>query len=351
MNKLRYPEKRYLSEYDLSEDFFEKIGVVPLDITPLRKVFIIKTYEGKMILKKLDYNEERFNFINSCIDNIKDKFHNIISFRKFEDGNSFIEWKDQYYILMDLIPGREAAFTNPIEFEMSAKLLANMHLASKEKLDDVLKDIKKEKIDAMDTSMVKKIDDSLKDIVEIKNWVEKYKYKDKFDNKFLKVVDEYIDEIEKSKELLSFSGYSTYRSSGKNIVVCHNDLAQHNFLINEDEMFLIDFDYCTIDLRINDLADLILKGIKNAAFDIDKALKAIEAYNSIYPLDREEYKILYILLLFPRDIYSIVKSYYHREKSWEEEIFINRFDTKLRNEQFRREFLNQYKIVYKDKFY
>ena len=58
-----------------------------------------------------------------------------------------------------------------------------------------------------------------------------------------------------------------YREDGKNIVVCHNDLAEHNFLFSNNEMYLIDFDYCSIDLRIMDLADLLLNGIKNVAFD------------------------------------------------------------------------------------
>ncbi|MGG7176954.1 CotS family spore coat protein [Clostridium paraputrificum] len=350
MNKLRYPDKKYLLDYDLSSEFFNKLGINVLDITPLRKVFILQTDEGKMILKRVEYSEDRLRFINSCVENIYDKFSNIISFRKFDSGKCYIDWKGNNYIVMDLIPGREVTFTNPLEFQMSGELLARMHLASKNGFKEILKEIGKAEGEVIEESMVIKLDNSLEDIKKIRSWVEKYRYKNEFDELFLEVIDKYVEEIDKSKELLSFSGYSSYREEMKNIVVCHNDLAEHNFLISEDEMYLIDFDYCSIDLRIMDLADLVLKGIKNAAFDIDKALDVINAYDKVYPLDREEYKFLYILLLYPRDFYSIVRSYYHREKDWEEEVFLNRIKNKLSNEVFRRDFLEAYKRKYKEMF-
>lgn len=53
MNKLKYSEKNYLCEYDLSLRFFEDLGVKVNDIVPLRKVFVIYTEEGNKILKKL----------------------------------------------------------------------------------------------------------------------------------------------------------------------------------------------------------------------------------------------------------------------------------------------------------
>ena len=41
MIRVRYPEKKYLSTYDLSLDFFDELGLEVLDVTPLRKVFIL----------------------------------------------------------------------------------------------------------------------------------------------------------------------------------------------------------------------------------------------------------------------------------------------------------------------
>ena len=53
MNKFRYVDKSILCSYDLSEDFFQELGINVYDIIPLRKVFVIFTDKGKKILKKI----------------------------------------------------------------------------------------------------------------------------------------------------------------------------------------------------------------------------------------------------------------------------------------------------------
>lgn len=337
MNKLRFTEKKYLSTYDLTSTFFKKLGVTVIDIIPLRKVFILKTDKGRKILKKVDYDEKRLDFINLCVENISKKFSNIISFNTFSDGKKYKRWKGNYYVLMDLIEGREATFTNPIEFKMCGELLAKVHLASKEFASE--KSIK----DQLDKSLIIKYKEDLKNIEEAQALVKSFKFTNEFDSLLLENSQGYIKEIEEAIKLLILSKYSYYREEEKNIVICHNDLAEHNFLFSNNEMYLIDFDYSSVDLRIMDLADLILNGIKNVAFDFNKALEVIEGYNKIYPLEDGEYNLLYILLLFPREFCGIVNSYYHKQKNWEEEVFINRLKMKLINEDFRRSFLNKYK--------
>lgn len=342
MNKLKYPEKKYLSTYDLTSSFFDELNLKVKDIIPLRKVFILKTDKGNKILKRVDYEEEKLKFINYCLSKVNKMSSNIICFNNFKDGKPYIRWKGQYYVLMDLIEGREANFANPIEFKACSRLIAKLHLLSTENKD---KDFE----GRLDRSLVLKFKDKLHNIQDEKNLVSKFKYKNEFDTLFLDHVDEYIEEINSAVKLLWNSKYNLYRREYKNVAVCHNDLAEHNFLNSNNEMYLIDFDYCSIDLRVMDLADIILKGIKNAAFDFDKAIEGIEAYNEIYPLEDEELKFLYILILFPRDFCNIADSYYYKQKNWEEEVFLNRLKMKLNNEEFRREFLNKYKEKYKIK--
>lgn len=350
MNKLRYPEKETLCSYDLSEDFFKAINLKITDVTPLRKVFILQTEEGRKILKNIDYSIERLEFINECINAVRNKVPNVMKLRNFDNGKCYFLWKDKVYVIMDLIEGREVTFTNPLEVKMCGRLIASIHKESTNFIEDISKALNRDLKNLMEKSLVERFEDALLDIKNIKRMVSSYRYKKEFDKIFLENVDEHIVEMEKALELISFSGYSTFREDINRLSICHNDLAEHNFIIKDEKVNLIDFDYCTIDLRIVDLADFILKGIKNVAFDIEKAIEAIESYNEVYPLSKEEYKMLYISLLFPRDFYSLVRDYYHRQKSWEEEVFVNRFKNKLENEDFRRDFLENYREIFKDKF-
>lgn len=343
MSKLRYPEKNYLSDYDLSHELFKELDIEVLDVIPLRKVFVLKTADGKKVLKRLDYDEERINFINDCVQSLTNNFSYMMEFKVFQNNKIYKVWKNNYYVLMNLLPGREVAFTNSVEFNLSGELLGKYHLASKNSLKDIRKTIFEE-------SLVVKFEHAIKDIISLKELVETYKFKNEFDRIFLDEFDDSILDMRKALELLSFSSYSSIRKCKENYVICHNDLAEHNFMISNEGIYLIDFDYCTIDLPIMDLCDLILKGIKNVAFDFQKANDVIKSYDSIKKLTEDEYKIMYILLFFPRDFYNIVSDYYHKNKSWDEEVFINRLKNKVENEEFRKEFLKNYKEEYKKIF-
>ena len=130
MNKFRYIDKRILCSYDLSEEFFYKLGVNVYDIIPLRKVFVLFTDKGKKILKITNSSLDRINFINKTLNIIKEKDKYILQYCINSNGDIITEWKGKSYVLLDMIEGREATFTNPIDVEWCTKALANFHNAS-----------------------------------------------------------------------------------------------------------------------------------------------------------------------------------------------------------------------------
>ena len=154
-------------------------------------------------------------------------------------------------------------------------------------------------------------------------------------------IDKYNSEINSCIEKLNNSEYLKLRIDNSKVSLCHNDLAYHNFLINNDEVSILDFDYMTIDLRINDLSDFIIKSIKNVAFDNDKMKLILNSYEKINKLSLEEKNILKILLAFPKDFYTISTDYYNKKKSWNYEVFLNRLVNKMENEKFRYELLKE----------
>ncbi|MCR6516120.1 MULTISPECIES: CotS family spore coat protein [Clostridium] len=339
MNRVRYAEKKYLCKYDLSKEFFDSLGICPLDITPLRKVYLINTKSSKKILKKVDYDKDKINFINKSLEYINKTFENTIKFQSIQ-GKPYLRWKDENYILMDVLEGREATINNILDVELCMKALKRLHKAS-EKIVFSLEseDIKIFKGD----NLIYKFEEIENDLVSIKDWVTKSHYKNEFDNLFLELSDSLIEDVKRAKEMIWVSNYEKLINDKENLVLSHNDLAHHNFLIKGEEVSIIDFDYSNIDLRALDVSDFILKWIKNNVFDIVKAKAALEAYEGDNPLSEDEYKIIYINLSYSKDLYSIIKSYYHKEKEWDYNVFLNRLLVKIENDKYRREFLVQFK--------
>ena len=348
MNKLRYIDKKILCKYDLSEEFFENLGVEINDIVPLRKVFVLVTSEGKKILKIVNSTEERLEFIDKSLEYISKRYSNVLSYYKNKNNKVYEIWKGETYVLLDMIDGREATFSNPIEINLCSKAIANMHLASKGILDTMDEDIV---IENSGENLIRVMNDSYKILENIKYNVNKYRYKNEFDKMFIINVDYNLKEIEKSLEFLALSDYNNILLNKSKMVLCHNDLAHHNFIIDGEEVKIIDFDYCKFDTRVVDVANYTLKVIKNFAYDSKKVKAILDSYNEVEKLDNEEIRLLYVILSFPKDFVTIVTDYYYKQKSWDEDVFINRFKNKLENETHRKEFLNNFIQEFKEYFY
>ena len=348
MNKYRYIDKEILCQYDLSDEFFSILPFEVEDIIPLRKVFILITNEGKKILKLTDSNEERIEFINLALKYISRDFNNVLSYYEDKDGKIIYDLKGKKYVILDMIEGREATFSNPIEIEICSRAIANMHKAGKGVFNNLTIDTVKGNLGEYIPYNFKDAKDEMK---KIKENVLKFRYKNEFDNIFLENVDKNIDEIQKAIELISMCDYNNLLEDFEKRVLCHNDLAHHNFIIDGNDIKIIDFDYCKIDTRSVDVANLAIKVIKNNYYDIDKFKLIINSYTSIEKLSKQEIKLIYSIIKFPKDFVTIVKDYYYKQKSWDYEVFLSRFKDKVNNDKYRNEFIEQFIEEMKEYFY
>jgi CotS family spore coat protein len=332
---IRYSEKRYLSKFDLYVDLFDRFDLRVTDLVPVRSVFILFTDKGKKILKKVDYSIDDLKFIYSAIKYIKNDFPRVMDFVKTRDGEIYTVWKGELYCILDVIEGRECEFSNPIDIEIAAKGIAELHLASEGFRWDL-----KDKVTLGRTIDI--FERKLEEIKFFKSLANFHEIKHDFDRIFLENVDYYLKEIKDSIEILKASSYLKLCSEEDKIILCHHDLAHHNILINNEEAYFIDFDYSIIDLKVHDLCNFINKAIKNFAFDIEKANAILNTYCTYNTLDDREKEVLYGMLKFPEDFYSISKDYYSKRKDWEEEVFVDRLIKKVEFKEDRDDFLTDF---------
>lgn len=338
MNKFKYIDKRILCSYDLSEDFFNLLGIKVYDIIPLRKVFVLFTDKGKRILKRINSSDERISFINKALNIVKENDKYILQYCTNLNGDVITKWKDKEYVLLDMIDGREANFTNPIEVEWCTKALAKFHEASKKIVDCFT--IEEVQINSSRNLIYEFLND-LCLITEAERVVSKFKYRNEFDSLFLKNIAKAKNDLNKSINLLTESEYKNMNSNIKNRVLCHLDLAHHNFIIDEENVNIIDFDYCKIDIRTMDIYNFITKVIKNYAYDKNIIKKIIDDYSSISEISIEEKQLIFAMLNYPKDFINIVKDYYLKQKSWDDEVFISRFKDKIEIDIFRSDLLRE----------
>ena len=186
MVKTRYVDKGILCEYEFKEEFIDLLGIKITDVIPLRKVFVLFTDKGKKVLKITDSSKERIDFIDKALKIIDKKYPRVLKYTRNIDDEIITLWKDKQYVLLDMVEGREAAFTNPVEVELCSKAIAEMHIASK----NLIEELSEEEIkNNSGKNLIKKMEDEYYTLIQLQKVVGKYKYKNEFDDLFLKNVD------------------------------------------------------------------------------------------------------------------------------------------------------------------
>lgn len=330
MNKIRYAEKKYLCEYDLDIELFESFGIEVNDLIPSRSVYFLFTNKGKKILKLLDCDVGAFEFITTSLDYIKDKYNNVVNFNKSVSGEYIVKRNEKLYILMDVVEGREANFSNPIDVSIASRELANINKASYNIMNNIKKEYKNYISDYEDL-----FNNYIKVLDEIENGLLKVKYKNEFDDMFINSYKRYRKYMISAVDYLNKNQYKKYLNNDEKLVFLHQDLINHNIIIRDDRGYFIDFDYGKLGLKVQDIRNLIVRVVKNSAYDINKAIRVLDEYEKVEKLDTCEKNILSAILEFPLDYCSIVKDYYYKNKQWEEEVFISRFKSKLEFEEER----------------
>lgn len=337
MVKTRYVDKNILCEYDFKEEFINLLGIKINDVIPLRKVFVLFTDKGKKVLKITDSTKDRIDFIDKVLKIIESEYPMVLKYTRNTNGDIITVWKGKKYVLLDMVEGREATFTNPIEVELCTKAIAKMHIAS----NNIFKNISEEEIKKNSgENLINKMEEEYYTLLQLEELVNKYRYKNEFDNLFLQNVDNAKKDLIKTIEELKDSRYKSLINNKENRVLCHNDLAHHNFIIDGDKVNIIDFDYCSIDMRIVDIYGYAMKVIKNLAYNEEIIELIIKSYDEVNKLEKEEVEILRKLINYPKDFISIATDYYFKQKAWSEEVFLSRLKNKLEIDKFRIEFLN-----------
>lgn len=340
----RFAYKEWLSMYDLDIKLLKNYDFHVDDVIPLRKVFILVTDKGNKILKKINYTSEDFDFIVKSINHVKlNGFNRILNFYLNNKGEIITSWKNSTYIVMDLIEGRECEYNNPLDIKIASTGLAELHKAS----ENINIDVTSKKY--MGFKIIGICKEKLNDLDKIKRTFETYENKNEFQNIFLNYVDYHMNLMKKSIKIIENSSYEELCKNKEKFVLCHHDLAYHNIIVCNDEGYFIDFDYSIIDLRVHDLCNLINKVTKHSCYDFNALKIIIDQYNSNNdPITKKEYEVLYGMLCFPQDFYSISTDYFYRKKLWQYDSFLYKISKKVQDINEREEMIENFKKAYVD---
>jgi CotS family spore coat protein len=323
-----------LNCWNLKAEHFQKV----------KDVYKVKTNQGIKNLKVSPLVPERLIFVTEAIGHLeKNGFGKFYPLIKTTDGRSYVTDGHFAYTLFDWIEGRQCNVKNYSELLGATRILAEFHQKSlgftppnhsnmRNRLGKCLNHFEER---LRDLESFKEMARSLPD--------------DPFALVYLKNVDYFIPMAAAAITKLKNSAYPelvqrAYRSRP----FCHGDPAARNFILTpEQEIFLIDFDSCRVDLTIMDLIKFSRRVLKKYRWQSQTAKQLVDTYQQIYPLTANELEVMKAIFYFPQKFWRIAFRHFHQHPQYNQRRDLSKFQkiTRAKNElaRFQVEF-DQYQI-------
>lgn len=321
----------------------KEYGTTVSQIKALKNIYKINISNKEFCLKVIKYEFGQFFFILSAIRHLQEKeFYKIPEIIKTQSGADYIQFSNRYAYLTPWVNARHCNYDNPLDIDIAALKLAELHIKSTG--FNVTKEMKPRIgwLRWIETYKTRK-----NEILDFKYRINKKEKKSQFDEIYLYIMDEELKRADKAVEDLINSNY--VEKMKKEIInrgFCHHDYAYHNVLIDKDnEVNIIDFDYCILDTHLHDLSSLLIRRMKYGKWDMKNAKEILEVYNSVNKVEEDDIPIMAAFIEFPQDYWQRGIQYYWEEKSWGEEFFIKKLERYIGDREQKQEFVNQFRSL------
>jgi CotS family spore coat protein len=229
-----------------------------------------------------------------------------------------VRYKKYFFYVTEWIDGQECNISTMEETLNTVKLLANFHLSVSKINSSGLKI--KDNID----NWLDLYNNKLNDFLIYKQAIEKKLIKTSFDNDYYNSIDLYYNRGVKTLNSLNQSNYLSYLDNfNRETSICHNSFYYQNIIKKDLEYYLIDLDSIVIDLQFTDLCKYIIRLMNRSEYfwEFDKAREMIEVYSEIYPISKEELKLMLYVIMFPHKFWKLGRKRYIKHKNWNERKF------------------------------
>ena len=329
-----------MREFEIERQFDIRIE----SIRPNKGVYFLKTNKGMRCLKRISYGIQKLCFVYGAKEHlINNGFPSVDKYSLNMDGEPYALVNEDIYTLSDWIEGRECDFHNDENIAKAAKALANMHIASKG-YDPPENSKLKTDLGRWPHLMEKRV----KALDKMRDMARKKGRKGDFDLNYVKSLEFYKDLGKRAMYVLTTSSYlEICRIAEEDKSFCHHDYTYHNIIIDKDDNInIIDFDYCKREVRVYDISNFITKVLKRREWDINCAKLIIDAYNEVSPLTEDEYRVLFAFLLFPQRFWRLGNRYYYNEVNWGTNTFNKKIQTLISEQENYMKFIEDFKKEY-----
>lgn len=174
-----------------------------------------------------------------------------------------------------------------------------------------------------------------KELNKLRNYVRTKNKKNEFELKFQNNIMHFDDmaksAIENLKEL----------SGSEQMLWCHGNVNHHNFLFEEENVYLVNFESAFLGYYEVELASYLRKILEKNNWSYEVGKELIELYNNRRKMTEDSLRRIYFLLLFPEKFWKVANHYGNSKKVGLMERDLEKLNKVLLQEKDRNYFLER----------
>lgn len=334
-------EEVFLKNLEISEILKKEYNILVTSIEKIKSVYRVEAGKQIYCLKVVKYELPHFLFILRAMKHLDSNgFEYVPNIIRTTRGMDYIKFDESFAYITLWLNGRESSYENPIELSIVAKKLGQLHKCSEGFI--VSKDMKPRVgwFKWIEVYRTRK-----GEILSFKNLINRRSKKTDVDLYYLSMIEEELQRCDRAINNLCDTNYENkmldeIRLGG----FCHHDYANHNVLIGKDnEVNIIDFDYCILDTHLHDLSSLLIRAMKYGRWNEERARIILKAYKSSHRLEQDDIKIMAAFMEFPQDYWQRGIQYYWEKKMWGEDFFLRKLKAYANDREERQEFINSFR--------
>lgn len=273
-------------------------------------VWKIHTSEGPICLKRIHRPEKKALFSINAQNYLAMKGTRVPGIIPNKHGVLYTKHGPFLFVVYEWIEGRPFELTVQEDLEFIMKGLAEFHTAS----------IGYRPPDGIPifTKLGRWPNHYIKRCQQMETWklMAQTMPEDPFSKLYMAEIDPFIQEGRSTLARLLQSEYPSWVSELKGSpTLCHQDYGTGNSLLGDDgQIWVIDLDTVSFDLPIRDLRKMIIPLLDTTGvWNEEQFHVMINAYESISPLTDKQKEIMFIDMLFPYELYDVIRERYVRK--------------------------------------
>lgn len=291
--------------YIQPEIILEQYDIQVQQIRKGRGTFLCETNRGNLVLTPYKGTEKRAGMIQEILAMLQSRQIAVEQILRTLEGNaSATDDAGNRYLLKEQVNGTECGTKSLVQMRAAAQTIGKLHLVLD--MEDYRKMWTCESPLPLGDSMEKRI----RELVKIRNYIKGKKNKNEFESLFWKHCDCFIKQAREASRIMQQC------QENLRLQICHGELNQHNILETEHGWQIVNYESICLQPACCDLVNYLRKMLEKNNWNADIGRGIWEAYAQIRPLERDEKKALYALLLFPEKFRKVANHYMNSNKAW-----------------------------------